>query len=87
MKKYYDMYNGIKGGQLSYKDSDGDWVEPRSIEISNEIEKRLKAGVQFSDIVNKIISKAQDLHITDYDTASLFLTLKQAHEDYVSAIK
>lgn len=27
MKKFYDMYLGVKGGQKSYKDVDGDWVE------------------------------------------------------------
>lgn len=54
-RKYYDMYNGVKGSQKSFKDIDGDWVESPLISIDNTLHQKSKAADILSCHVEKAI--------------------------------
>ncbi len=54
-RKYYDMYNGVKGSQKSFKDIDGDWGESPLISIDNTLHQKSKAADILSCHVEKAI--------------------------------
>lgn len=85
--KYYDMYNGVKGSQKSFKDIDGDWVESPLISIDNTLHQKSKAADILSCHVEKAILFASNNKYIDTLSASIFLDLKDALSNYKDATK
>ena len=86
-KKYYDMYNGVKGSQQSFKDTDGDWVEPPLSSIDNTLHEKSKAADILSCHLEKAILFASNNKDIDTLSASIFLDLKYALSNYKDATK
>jgi hypothetical protein len=74
IRKFYDMYNGVKGSQKSYKDIDGDWVEDKCIKPKNNVlEKAVTNVLEFIE---------QTYPPTDYVVIHICIMLKDALNEH-----